>query len=141
MNEPLGYQRDLRLDAALTNPELLHWVDSQPCGDLYISSITMAEILFGIELLAEGKRKRTLSWKASQVFTHYFSGRVLAFDDMAAASYATIASQRRGMGKPISPFDCQIAAIARSHGAAVVTQNTADFIDCGIEVINPTGCP
>ena len=66
-----------------------------------------------------------------------FRDRILAFDRAAARVYATISAKRRAAGRPISQFDCQIAAIAGAHGAAVATRNTADFAGCGIAVIDP----
>jgi len=55
----------------------------------------------------------------------------------AARAYATIAAARRAAGRPISQFDCQIAAIARAHQATVATRNTSDYEGCGIDLINP----
>jgi len=66
-----------------------------------------------------------------------FAGRVLPFDGPAAACYALIAADRRNKGRPISAFDAQIAAIARSRVAALATRNVADFECCGITIINP----
>ena len=66
-----------------------------------------------------------------------FSGRILPFDSLAAGVFATIAADRRRMGHPISQADARIAAIARSRGASVATRNGADFVDCGLQVINP----
>jgi predicted nucleic acid-binding protein len=59
------------------------------------------------------------------------------FDRAAARAYATIAAQRRAAGRPISQFDCQIAAIARAREATVATRNTSDYEGCGIELIDP----
>ena len=66
-----------------------------------------------------------------------FRGRVLPFDREAARAYAAIAAARRAAGRPISQFDCQIAAIARANAAAVATRNTGDFGGCGLGVIDP----
>ena len=66
-----------------------------------------------------------------------FRDRILPFDSAAARAYAAIAAARRALGRPISQFDCQIAAIARANEAAVATRNTGDFEDCGIAVIDP----
>ena len=63
--------------------------------------------------------------------------RILPFDSDAARQYAGIVAARRKAGRPISLADAQIAAIARSRGAAVATRNTADFDHCGIAVLNP----
>jgi predicted nucleic acid-binding protein len=65
------------------------------------------------------------------------AGRIVAFESAAAEAYATIAATRRATGCPITQSDCQIAAIARAHGAAVATRNTSDFEGCGINLIDP----
>jgi hypothetical protein len=66
-----------------------------------------------------------------------FGGRVLPFDRDAARVYAEIAAHRFARGRPISQFDCQIAAIARARGATVATRNVKDFADTGVDVIDP----
>jgi predicted nucleic acid-binding protein len=113
------------------------WVASQPEPILYTTSITQAEILFGLRLLTAGRKRRELEAAAEQMFELDFAGRVLPFDSAAAAKYAGIAANRRQLGRPISPFDAQIAAIASNAGAAVATANVVDFADCGVRLINP----
>jgi predicted nucleic acid-binding protein len=71
------------------------------------------------------------------MFDEDFAGRILPFDMEAACAFAGIAADGRASGRPIAQFDAQIAAIARSHGAAVATRNSQDFADCGIQVLNP----
>jgi len=71
------------------------------------------------------------------MFQEDFAGRILAFDSDAAIMFAKIAAARRALGRPIAQFDAQVAAIARSHGAAVATRDTSDFADCSIPVVNP----
>ena len=71
------------------------------------------------------------------MFDEDFSDRVLAFNSDAAAFYADIAVVRRNKGRPISQFDAQTAAIARSTGAALATRNVGDFDECEIDLINP----
>jgi len=66
-----------------------------------------------------------------------FRDRILPFDREAARAYAVIAAERRAAGRPISQFDCQIAAIARAHRASVATRNTGDYEGCGVAVIDP----
>jgi len=66
-----------------------------------------------------------------------FRDRILPFDRQAASTYATIAAVRRTAGHPISQFDCQIAAIARAHGASVATRKTGDFEGCGVQLMDP----
>lgn len=77
-------------------------------------------------------------WHATQaIFNQDLAGRVLTFDNDAADAYAEIASARKRLGRPISQFDAMIAAMARSRGAKLATRNVKDFIDCGLDVIDP----
>lgn len=113
------------------------FVASRPASSQYTTSITQAEILHGILLLPGGRRRARLLSAAIAMFAEDFAGRVLAFGGDAALSYAQIAADRRRAGKPISHFDAQIAAIARSCGASVVARNVHDFEGCGVTVVNP----
>jgi predicted nucleic acid-binding protein len=74
---------------------------------------------------------------AEAMFDEDLAGRVLPFGSDAARLYARIAADRRRAGRPTSHFDAQIAAIARSAGAAVATRDVADYRGCGIELIDP----
>jgi hypothetical protein len=113
------------------------WTASQPATSLYTTSITQAEVLHGIMLLPSGRRRAALEAAAEAMFAEDFSGRVLAFGGDAARPYARIAAERRREGRPISHFDAQIAAIARSTGAAIATRNVPDYDGCGVRIINP----
>jgi toxin FitB len=104
---------------------------------LFTTTITQAEILYGIALLPTGKRQNELSKAAELMFSEDFTGRVLPFDRDAAVAFANIASQRRRNGTPISQADAQIAAICYTHGATIATRNFSDFEGCGISIINP----
>jgi predicted nucleic acid-binding protein len=116
----------------------LSWVSARRAIDpVFITTITVAEIFYGIELLPPGKRREKLNSESDAMFREDFAGRILAFDEAAARSFSKIASERRRSGRPISEFDAQIAAIAYVHGAALATRNTADFEGCGIRVVNP----
>jgi hypothetical protein len=116
---------------------IVRWVTAQPLSSLYTTSITQAEILHGIMLLPPGRRRNALETAAEAMFAEDFRGRVLPFGSNEARFYARIAAERRRAGRPISNFDAQIAAIARSAGAAIATRNVADYDACGVEVINP----
>ncbi len=116
---------------------VVNWVSSYPKMSLFTSAIVEAEILYGVSIISKGKRKSELQSAVLQIFNTDLKGRVLPFDSNAAQSYASIASKRRAIGKPISQFDAQIAAIAHSRGATVATRNVDDFLECGIVVINP----
>lgn len=113
------------------------WLARQNGASLYTTSITQAEILYGIQILPEGQRRQKLLDGASIVFEHYLSKRILAFDQKAAELYSQIAAYRRQLGRPISQFDAQIAAICRVHQATLATRNIRDFLDCEIDLVNP----
>ena len=113
------------------------WFADRPAATLYTTSITHAEILHGILLLPAGKRRGALETAAEAMFDEDFGGRVLPFGGEAARAYARIAVQRRRAGRPISHFDAQIAAIARSVRAQVATRNVNDYEGCGVDLLNP----
>ena len=119
------------------NPDVLRWVDNQLTDNLFVTSVTEAEIRTGIAILPEGERQRGLAASAERLFSVLFSERILPFDSNAARVYAMLAAERRVAGRPISQSDCQIAAIARCRGASVATRDVDDFEGSGIEVINP----
>jgi predicted nucleic acid-binding protein len=114
-----------------------NWLSGQPATAIFISAITEAEIRYGLALLPEGRRKNQLSTQAELMLVEEFAGRILPFDSAAASAYALIAADRRRSGRPISQADAQIAAIAVSRGASLATRNAADFVDCGIDIIDP----
>lgn len=104
---------------------------------MYTTAITQAEMLYGLELMLTGRRKRETFEVLNRIFSEVYSGRILAFDSIAAVLFADLAAARKRLGRPIKQPDAQIAAIARSRGASVATRNVGDFEHCGIEVINP----
>jgi hypothetical protein len=117
------------------------WVASQPRASLYTTSVSKAEILYGIAVLPEGRRRAVLAAAAEAMFADDFAGRVLPFDEAAAVHYAEIVALRRGEGRPIEAFDAQIAATAIVVGADVATRDVQDFTGCGLTVINPWEAP
>jgi predicted nucleic acid-binding protein len=118
-------------------PRVEDWVRARSPTSLFTTSVTEAEILFGVQLLPKGKRRDRVQDAAQTVFGRVFAGRLLPFGGDAARAYARIAADRRRRGKPISVLDAQIAAIARAAGASLATRNVADFDGCGIEVLDP----
>jgi predicted nucleic acid-binding protein len=117
------------------SPVVVGWVRRNE-RELYTTSITLAEIRYGIEGLADGRRKELLRSTAQEVFAA-FEERVLPFDARAAVLYAMIVSDRDRAGLPIDGFDAQIASICRGHRAALATRNSKDFQGTGTDVIDP----
>lgn len=118
---------------------VMAWIGEQPIAGVFTTTLTQAEIFYGMALLPEGRRRDALLAAARPMFAVDFAGRVLPFDTDAALAYPEIAAGRRRSGQPISQIDAQIAAIVRSRGARLATRNVSDFADCGITVVNPWG--
>jgi predicted nucleic acid-binding protein len=118
-------------------PGVVEWVGAQPGGSLFLTAVTEAELRYGLWLLPAGRRRHDLTVALEGMLDQDFAERILPFDRSAARVYAQIVANRRKQGRPMAQFDGQIAAIARSRNAGVVTRNADDFSDCGIEITNP----
>jgi predicted nucleic acid-binding protein len=110
---------------------VLEWMRSEPALALFTTAITEAELLHGIALLPDGRRRRSLEEVVDRIFTQGLADRVLPFDRAAAHEFAGRAAGRRCVGRPISEADARSAAIARSRGAALATRNVGDFMGRG----------
>ena len=115
---------------------VLEWLDAQVAQTLYLSSVTLAELLFGIAVLPPGRRREGLSEILGGLL-QLFDDRVLSFDAQAAQRYAEIAAAARAAGKVVPVSDGYIAAMASVRGFAVATRDTAPFEAAGVPVINP----
>ena len=103
-----------------------------------MSSISQAEILTGIALLPQGKRRNALADAAQMLLETDMADRCFVFGAAAAKHYAIIYANRRQMGRPISTQDAQIAAIALAEDLTLLTRNTQDFEGIeGLSVVNP----
>ena len=118
-------------------PAVVDWLTEQPSAAVFTTTITEAEILYGLRLLPDGRRRRDLEAAILPIFAQDLAGRVLPFDREAADVYGLIAIERRKAGRPISQFDAQIASIALSRGAALATRNVSDFEGVGLVIVNP----
>ena len=116
---------------------VLEWIDAQIIETLFLSTISVAELRFGIAVLPEGKRRDTLHSSLEQRVLPLFAGRILSFDDPASRAYATLRASARTAGQAIAPADGYIAAIALTHGFVVATRDTSPFVAAGLTVINP----
>ncbi len=124
----------------MTSPpasSVLEWLNAQDSLALFLTSISIAEISFGLRVMPMGKRRRLLQERFEQFVTTAFASRLLSFDAPAARMYGEIKGYRKEIGRPLSDLDAQIAAIARTNGFAVATRNIKDFEECDIELVNP----
>lgn len=118
------------------HPAVLAWLNNQAAETLYLSSVTLAELLFGIGVLPAGKRK-DMFVQALDGLMELFRGRVLSFDADAARHYAGLALKARLAGRGFPIPDGYIAAIAASHKFIVASRDTAPYEAAGVSVINP----
>lgn len=118
-------------------PQVEAWLAAQDGATVYFTAVGEAELRYGVAILPAGRRQSALARVIDDMLEEDFRDRILPFDRAAAHAYAAIAAERRAAGRPIRQFDCQIAAIARAHDAAVATRNISDYEACGIQVIDP----
>lgn len=116
---------------------VVRWAADAPVVQLFTTSLTQAEIGYGLALMSLGARRGALEAAVERMFSEDFGGRILPFDTAATHEYPTIVTTRKQKGQPITAFDAIIAAIARSRGAAVATRNVEDFDGCGVTVTDP----
>jgi len=117
---------------------VISWFGTHIGSEFYISSITKAEILLGIELLTAGKRRERLFRAANTMFQQDFFSKCLAFDASCAQIYAVLVSKRMRAGDPVSTEDAQIAAVSLANNLVLVTRNTKDFTGIqDLHIINP----
>ena len=117
--------------------QVVAWVAKQSAAELFTTTITEAEIFYGIELLARGKRREALLAAAEAMFAEDLAGRILGFESEAARVFSKVAAHRRALGRPISHADAQIVAITQVRRAELATRNKQDFEDCGVSVVDP----
>ena len=116
---------------------VLNWLNAQSTTSLYLTTITIAEIEFGLHAMPDGKRQKLLAERFQQFVATAFDQRILSFDLDAARIYGAVLGHRKETGRPMTSLDGQIASIARARNFAVATRNIKDFEECQIELINP----
>lgn len=119
------------------NAAVASWLRTVDPADLAVTTITIAEILYGLALLPNGRRRTDLTLRFKSLVENAIEDRVLAFDAGAAEYYAVIAAARRAGGRPTSQSDAMVGAIAAARGCSVATRNVADFADFGVVVVDP----
>ena len=117
---------------------VLRWLRQIPRNDLFGTTMTEAELRFGIMRMPQGRRRDDLLDATERVFRDLFPGRILPFNRPAAAHFAQIAAGRQAIGRRMLTADALIAATARAHGAtAIATRDIRDFEHCGVPLVDP----
>lgn len=116
---------------------VIEWLDIQDPMTVAISAVTVAEILYGIERMPHGRRRRTIAGLAASMFDEDFAGRIFPFDGEAAVHYARQVAASEKAGRPVHMADAQIAAICARRQATLATRNVNDFEPLGVKIVNP----
>jgi toxin FitB len=124
----------MRRDA---EPVVIAWLDDQPAESVWTTAVTVFEVCFGLEILADGRRRRRLEDAFERTLEEDFERRVLPFDRSAAQEAALIAARRRRAGRSIEIRDAQIAGIVAARRATLATRKTRHFNKLGISLVDP----
>jgi len=123
------------------DPAVIAWLDQQSVETLFLSATSLAELLIGIAIMPDGKRKSTISAALDSLISRLFDTRILPFDEGAAMAYSELVSAARAQGKAVSMPDGQIGAVASVHNFTVATRDVAPFQALGVPVIDPWTAP
>lgn len=115
---------------------VIDWMDRQRASRLFLAAISVDEIVFGIEILPDGRRKNHLARTFSRI-VDAFDGRIADFDANAARESAKFRAHRRLIGRPMSTTDSQIAGVSKSNGLSLATLNARDFEGIDLTVVEP----
>ena len=119
------------------NAHVVEWLDEQSIETLFLTSITVGEIRYGLAALPNGKRKQSLQQKFEAEVLPLFTSRVLPYDLLASAAFGRLMAQARTRGFTLATADGNSAAIALTHAMKVATRDTKPFDAVGVSVINP----
>ena len=128
VSEPIRRHPDSRV---------LDWLDAQVIETLYFSTISLAELLLGVENLPVGRRRTALAATLEQQITELFGDRIIPFDIPAAEAYAKVVARARSQGQSISNADGQIAGVAAANKFRIASRDEQPFRAAGLVVINP----
>lgn len=117
--------------------QVIRWLDLQSIETLYLTTITLAEVRFGIASLPAGRRRSVLARRFEAETVPLFAGRTLPFDDSASVCFAHLQSDARSRGRTLSTMDGLIAAVCLAGGFDLATRNVKDFAFAGIPLIDP----
>lgn len=121
----------------LPSPAVMDWLTAHPTFELATTTITIAEIRFGLARLPFGRRRTDRERLFETLLSRSLGDRIFSFDRPAADAYGQLIAAREREGRPMPGFDGLIASIALSRGVGIATRDVGGFADCGIDVVNP----
>ena len=116
---------------------VVSWLDAQPAASLWITSITVMEIRFGLQTMPKGRRQHALLKAFDLMLKNIIEGRIASFDTEAGIHTAELMAQRKRAGRPAEVRDTMIAGIVLANRATLATCNTRHFQDLPLSVISP----
>jgi predicted nucleic acid-binding protein len=116
---------------------VVEWLDRQAAETLYLTAVSLAELLVSVEMMPAGKRRDGIGAALGALMVRLFGARILPFDENATKAYAALVARARANGFALSVADAQIAAIAAVTGFTVATRDTAAFVAAGVPVLDP----
>jgi toxin FitB len=122
---------------AQPDPVVLNWLNRQPSESIWLTSVTMFEIRFGLLKMPAGRKVRQRAEAFERIYEDDINGRILSFDPTAALFAAEFAAKRRVAGRPVEFRDVEIAGIAAARSATLATRNVRDFEGFSIDIVNP----
>jgi predicted nucleic acid-binding protein len=128
---------ELMQSASARHAKVTAFLAAQNVADLFLPSMAIAEIRYGIEQLPAGKRRGVIDQAFKALLQTGFANRIINFDVACADAYATARAIRKRSGRPISVEDALIGGMALAYGATLATRNTTDFDGYGLTLINP----
>jgi hypothetical protein len=119
------------------NEGVVRWLAETDEDRIFLSTVTLAELRYGVERLAAGARRKRLDEWLRDELPLRFEGRVLAVDEKVAEAWGRVVARREAAGRPLAIMDAFLAATAEAHGLTVVTRNVGDFKLSTEAVLNP----
>jgi toxin FitB len=136
-----GFLLDTNIPSEMTRPSpqpsVSAWLDDADDDRLYFSVVSLGEVLKGVTLLTESRRRIQLQQWLDETLRPWFEGRVLPVDQPIAERWGALTGQCQLKGRPLKVVDGFIAATALEHDLTVVTRNVKDFAGLGVMIINP----
>lgn len=119
------------------NPDVADFINRQSLHELFLPSLVVAELRYGLRRLPEGRRRTEIEASFEAFLTAGFASRVLVFDMACAAGYAAVRIALERAGRPVQIQDALIGGMALAYGAILATRNVADFVGYGLSLVDP----